>query len=76
MIGDDINAVCKAASESFGKPVIPINVPGFVGPKNLGNKLAGEALLDYVIGTQSRNTPRRTTSTSSANTISPASCGR
>lgn len=51
MIGDDINAVCKAASEKFGKPVIPVNSPGFVGPKNLGNKLAGEALLDHVIGT-------------------------
>ncbi len=46
MIGDDIDAVCKAAREKFGKPVIPINSPGFVGPKNLGNKLAGEALLD------------------------------
>jgi nitrogenase molybdenum-cofactor synthesis protein NifE len=52
MIGDDIGAVCKAASEKFGKPVIPVLSPGFVGPKNLGNKLAGEALLDYVIGTQ------------------------
>jgi nitrogenase molybdenum-cofactor synthesis protein NifE len=51
MIGDDINAVCKAASEKFNKPVIPVNAPGFVGPKNLGNKLAGEALLDHVIGT-------------------------
>jgi nitrogenase molybdenum-cofactor synthesis protein NifE len=52
MIGDDIEAVCKAASEKFGKPVIPVNVPGFVGVKNLGNKLAGETLLDYVIGTE------------------------
>ena len=52
MIGDDINAVCKAASQKFGKPVIPVNSPGFVGPKNLGNKLAGEALLDHVIGTE------------------------
>jgi nitrogenase molybdenum-cofactor synthesis protein NifE len=51
MIGDDINAVCKAASEKFGTPVIPVMSPGFVGPKNLGNKLAGEALLDHVIGT-------------------------
>ncbi len=40
MIGDDIDAVCKAASEKFGKPVIPVNSPGFVGSKNLGNKLA------------------------------------
>lgn len=52
MIGDDIDAVCKAAKEKFGKPVIPINSPGFVGPKNLGNKLAGEAILDHVIGTE------------------------
>ena len=52
MIGDDIEAVCKAASEKFNKPVIPVNIPGFVGVKNLGNKLAGETLLDYVIGTE------------------------
>jgi nitrogenase molybdenum-cofactor synthesis protein NifE len=52
MTGDDINAVCKAAAAKFGKPVIPVNAPGFVGPKNLGNKLAGEALLDYAIGTE------------------------
>lgn len=52
LIGDDIEAVCKAATQKFGKPIIPINAPGFVGNKNLGNKLAGEALLDYVIGTE------------------------
>ena len=51
LIGDDIEAVCARASERFGKPVIPVNAPGFVGAKNLGNKLGGEALLDYVIGT-------------------------
>ncbi len=51
LIGDDVEAVCKAASAKFGKPVIPVNAPGFAGVKNLGNKLGGEALLDYVIGT-------------------------
>jgi nitrogenase molybdenum-cofactor synthesis protein NifE len=51
LIGDDIEAVCKRASEKFGKPVIPVNAPGFAGPKNLGNKLGAEALLDYVVGT-------------------------
>lgn len=51
LIGDDIDAVCKHASEKLGTPVIPVNAPGFVGAKNLGNKLAGEALLDHVIGT-------------------------
>ncbi len=52
LIGDDIEAVCKKATEKFAKPIIPVNAPGFVGAKNLGNKLAGEALLDHVIGTQ------------------------
>jgi nitrogenase molybdenum-cofactor synthesis protein NifE len=51
MIGDDVEAVCKRAAEKFGKPVIPVNAPGFAGPKNLGNKLGAEALLDHVIGT-------------------------
>ncbi|CDX53506.1 Nitrogenase iron-molybdenum cofactor biosynthesis protein NifE [Mesorhizobium plurifarium] len=51
LIGDDIEAVCKRAAEKFDLPVVPINAPGFVGSKNLGNKLAGEALLDHVIGT-------------------------
>jgi nitrogenase molybdenum-cofactor synthesis protein NifE len=52
MIGDDLEAVCKAAAKKLEVPIIPVNVPGFVGKKNLGNKLAGEALLDYVIGTE------------------------
>lgn len=52
MTGDDIEMVCKKASAKFGTPCIPVNVPGFVGAKTLGNKLAGEALLDSVIGTQ------------------------
>jgi nitrogenase molybdenum-cofactor synthesis protein NifE len=56
LIGDDIEAVCKAATQKFGKPVIPVNAPGFAGVKNLGNKLAGEALLDYVIGTEEPET--------------------
>ncbi len=51
LIGDDIEAVCKAATAKYGLPVVPVNAPGFVGSKNLGNKLAGEALLDHVIGT-------------------------
>lgn len=51
LIGDDIDAVCRHASEKLGLPIIPVNAPGFVGAKNLGNKLAGEALLDHVIGT-------------------------
>jgi len=51
LIGDDIQSVCRHASEKLGTPVIPVNAPGFAGSKNLGNKLAGEALYDHVIGT-------------------------
>ncbi|NUX58876.1 nitrogenase iron-molybdenum cofactor biosynthesis protein NifE [Paraburkholderia youngii] len=50
LIGDNIDAVCKQASKKFGKPVIPVNAPGFAGSKNFGNKLGGEAILDHVIG--------------------------
>jgi nitrogenase molybdenum-cofactor synthesis protein NifE len=51
LIGDDVAQVCKAATERLGTPVIPVDAPGFVGSKNLGNRLAGEALLEHVIGT-------------------------
>jgi nitrogenase molybdenum-cofactor synthesis protein NifE len=51
LVGDDIDAVCRHASEKFATPCIPVHAAGFVGSKNLGNKLAGEALLDHVIGT-------------------------
>nr|MDA8098103.1 nitrogenase iron-molybdenum cofactor biosynthesis protein NifE [Nitrospiraceae bacterium] len=51
LIGEDIEAVCRQAQEKIGIPVIPVNTPGFVGPKNLGNRIAGEVLLDHVIGT-------------------------
>jgi len=52
LIGDDLDAVCEAASQKFEMPVVPVNSPGFVGSKNLGNRMGGEALLDYVVGTQ------------------------
>lgn len=53
LIGEDIEAVCKKAEAEIGIRIIPVNSPGFVGPKNLGNRIAGEVLLDYVIGTGS-----------------------
>ncbi len=51
LTGEDIDAVCRKADNELGVRVIPVNAPGFVGPKNLGNRLAGEALLEHVIGT-------------------------
>jgi nitrogenase molybdenum-cofactor synthesis protein NifE len=51
MTGEDIDAVCKRAGDELDIRVIPVNAPGFVGPKNLGNRIAGEVLLEHVIGT-------------------------
>ncbi|MFM7560329.1 nitrogenase iron-molybdenum cofactor biosynthesis protein NifE [Cylindrospermopsis raciborskii] len=51
LIGDDMEAVCKVAAEKIGIPVIPVISPGFIGSKNLGNRFAGESLLEYVVGT-------------------------
>jgi nitrogenase molybdenum-cofactor synthesis protein NifE len=51
LTGEDVETVCKDANKKTGIPVIPVIAPGFLGHKNLGNRLAGEVLLDYVIGT-------------------------
>jgi len=51
LIGDDINSVCEQAEAELTIPVIPVNCPGFLGDKNIGNRIAGEVLFDRVIGT-------------------------
>jgi nitrogenase molybdenum-cofactor synthesis protein NifE len=51
MTGDDVEAVCGAAAKEVAIPVVPVNTPGFIGDKNIGNRLAGEILLERVIGT-------------------------
>ena len=51
LIGEDLDAVCRELSAELWLPVIPVHAPGFVGPKNLGNRIAGETLLEHVIGT-------------------------
>ncbi len=56
MIGDDIDAVCRQAEETHGLPMVPVHAPGFVGSKNLGSRLAGEALLSHLIGTREPET--------------------
>lgn len=52
LIGDDLEAVCQKAAEKTGVPVVPVNSPGFIGSKNLGNRVGGESLLEYVVGTR------------------------
>ncbi|WP_354624091.1 nitrogenase iron-molybdenum cofactor biosynthesis protein NifE [Psychromonas sp. MME2] len=51
MEGDDIAAVCKMAQLKINLPVIAIDAAGFYGNKNLGNRIAGELMVDKVIGT-------------------------
>lgn len=52
LVGDDVDAVCKAAEERWNVPVVPVDAAGFYGTKNLGNRIAGEAMVKYVIGTR------------------------
>jgi len=52
LTGDDVASVCKAAAERWGTPVVPVDCAGFYGTKNLGNRIAGEAMFKYVIGTR------------------------
>ena len=52
LIGDDIEAICKSAEERWSTPVVPIDAAGFYGTKNLGNRIAGDAMVKYVCGTR------------------------
>jgi nitrogenase molybdenum-cofactor synthesis protein NifE len=52
LIGDDLEAVARAATERWSVPVVPVDCAGFYGTKNLGNRIAGEAMFKYVIGTR------------------------
>lgn len=51
LIGDDVDKVCQEAEKELTIPVIPVNCPGFLGDKNIGNRIAGEVLFERVIGT-------------------------
>ena len=58
MIGDDLDLICKQAAEKHGVPMVPVHAAGFVGSKNLGSRLGGEAALASLIGTAE---PEKTT---------------
>jgi len=51
LIGDDLNAVCHAATEDLQIPVIPVISEGFKGNKNEGYKAACNTLFE-LIGTR------------------------
>lgn len=50
LIGDDIGAICKKATESLGIPVLPVHSEGFKGTKKDGYKAACDA-LSRIVGT-------------------------
>jgi nitrogenase molybdenum-cofactor synthesis protein NifE len=52
LVGDDIGAVCKEATERWGTPVVPVDAAGFYGTKNLGNRIAADAMVKYVMGSR------------------------
>ncbi|MFO7577599.1 MAG: nitrogenase iron-molybdenum cofactor biosynthesis protein NifE [Pelovirga sp.] len=51
LIGDDIDKVCREAAARHKVPCVPVHAPGFVGSKNLGSRLGGEAVLTHLVGT-------------------------
>lgn len=51
LTGEDVEKVSKDSTEKHGVPIIPVVAPGFLGFKNLGNRIGGEVLLNHVIGT-------------------------
>lgn len=50
LTGDDVEAVCRAAEQRWGTPVIPIDAAGFYGAKNLGSRISGETMVKRVCG--------------------------
>ena len=50
--GDDVAAVAKTALARWQVPVVPVDCAGFYGNKNLGNRIAGNAIVKHVIGTR------------------------
>lgn len=48
VIGDDIRAVCKEASQKYNIYVIPVESSGFIGNKAAGYKAACNSLLELI----------------------------
>lgn len=48
VIGDDLEAICKAAARKYGIEVIPVQSSGFIGNKSAGYRAACDALLKLI----------------------------
>ncbi len=55
VIGDDIQAVCKAAEKKHSIDVIPVQSSGFAGNKSMGYKAACNALLELMSRHEEKN---------------------
>jgi nitrogenase molybdenum-cofactor synthesis protein NifE len=52
MIGDDMDNIASRMELKHKIPIVIVHSPGFVGGKNLGSRLGGEAVLEKLIGTK------------------------
>jgi len=48
VIGDDLEAICKAAARKHGIQIIPVQSSGFIGSKSAGYKAACDALMRII----------------------------
>lgn len=48
VIGDDLEAVCKASAKKYGIEIIPVQSSGFIGNKAAGYRAACDALLKLI----------------------------
>jgi nitrogenase molybdenum-cofactor synthesis protein NifE len=58
VIGDDVEAVCKAAAKKYGTRVIPVKSPGFSGNKSFGYRMACNALMELLLPHQRQDRRR------------------
>ena len=49
VIGDDVEAVCRAMSAKFGIRVLPVKSPGFSGNKAVGYRMACNAIMELLL---------------------------
>ncbi len=52
LIGDDVAVVCREAARRWNRPVIAVDAAGFTGSRPYGTHVAGQILLDCVVGTR------------------------
>ncbi|HBV97521.1 MAG: nitrogenase iron-molybdenum cofactor biosynthesis protein NifE [Peptococcaceae bacterium BICA1-7] len=57
VIGDDLEAVCRAASERHGIEVLPVQSSGFIGNKSAGYRAACDALLRIIRPPEGKGPP-------------------